>query len=399
MPAGQSRLVLVFAATAHCLFHIIVALFLTLVLVLEREWKLGYAYLIALWTIGAAMLGLGAPIAGWLGDRFGEVRMMILYLLGFGTATIACGLATGPLALKSALTAMGLFGAIYHPVGTAWVVKNIESNRGRSLAILGMFGSIGGALSALVAAGLADAAGWRTAFIAPGAVCVAVGLALASAWASGRVRDRFDDAAPSVAPSGAQAQRALAVLIVTMTLSSVIYHAFTTLLPKWIERDSGIAFGQGLIGIGSVVALIYLAGATAQFAGGHWADRGYAKQVYALVFAALITILGTAAQISGWPIVVAAICVMLVLDATAPVEALLIARYTPSGRRGLAFGIRNGIAIVAGPIGIQLVAMLYDPVQGFRVVLATLAAVACAVLLAAMFMPGERRVVAPAAGS
>lgn len=396
MPQRQSGLVLAFACTAHCLFHIVVALFLTLVLVLEREWAMGYPQLIALWTVGAAMLGLGAPIAGWLGDRLGEVRVMIVYLLGFGAATIACGLASGPLMLQAALTAMGVFGAIYHPVGTAWVVKNIEANRGRSLAVLGMFGSVGGALSALVAAGLADVAGWRTAFIVPGAVCVAVGVALAVAWITGRVADRTDDALASVAPSGGHAQRALAVLIVTMTLSSVIYYAFTTLLPKWIERDSGIAFGQGLIGIGSVVALIYLAGATAQFAGGHWADRGYAREVYALVFACLVAILGIASQIGGWPIVLAAICVMLVIDATAPVEALLIARYTPSGRRGLAFGIRNGIAIVAGPIGIQLVAMLYDSQRGFATVLTVLAGIACVIFVVAMLLPAERRTVAGA---
>lgn len=396
MRPSQSRLVLAFAATAHCLFHVIAALFLTLVLVLEREWTIGYAELIALWTLGAAMLGLGAPFAGWLGDRVGEVRVMIVYLLGFGAATIACGLAQGPPSLKAALTLLGVFGAIYHPVGTAWVVKNVEANRGRSLAILGMFGSIGGALSALVAAGLADVSGWRTAFVVPGAVCMAVGLVLAACWLTGRVADRYDDAQPSVAPTGAQVQRALAVLIVTMTLSSVIYHAFTTLLPKWMERDSGIAFGQGLIGIGSVVALIYLAGATAQFAGGHWADRGYAKQVYALVFAALVAILTVASQIGGWPIIVAAICVMLVMDATAPVEALLIARYTPSGRRGLAFGIRNGIAIVAGPVGIQLVAMLYDPASGFARVLTALAVVACLVFAVAVLLPAERRGIAPA---
>lgn len=398
MPASQSRLVLAFACMAHCLYHIVVALFLTLVLVLEKEWRIGYPELIALWTIGAAMLGFGAPLAGWLGDRLGEVRVMIVYLLGFGAATIACGFADGPPSLRAALTALGVFGAIYHPVGTAWVVKNIEANRGRSLAILGMCGSVGGALSAIVAASLADLAGWRVAFIVPGVVCVAVGLVLAACWLSGRIADRADDAAPTVAPTGSQVQRALAVLIVTMTLSSVIYHAFTTLLPKWMERDSGIAFGHSLIGIGSVVALIYLAGATAQFAGGHWADRGFAKQVYALVFALLLAVLAAAAQISGWPIVVMAICVMLVLDATAPVEALLIARYTPSARRGLAFGVRNGIAIVAGPLGIQLVATLYNQTRGFALVLAALAAIAAAVLAVSLLLPGERRVAAPATG-
>ena len=78
MPQTSFRLVLAFACFGHAWFHVLVALFLTLVLVLEPEWRLSYDELIGLWTVGALLLGLAAPLGGWLGDRFGEARMMVV---------------------------------------------------------------------------------------------------------------------------------------------------------------------------------------------------------------------------------------------------------------------------------------------------------------------------------
>lgn len=398
MPDASARLTLMFACAAHALFHILTALFLTLVLVLEVEWSRPYDELIGLWTAGALLLGLGAPAAGWLGDRYGEVRVMIVFLLGLGAATVLCGLAQGPLPLGLALAAMGLFGAIYHPVGTAWVMKNVVT-RGRSIAILGISGSIGAAVASLVAGLLADLSGWRLAFALPGALCAGAGLALAWCYGSGRVSDRDTDLAPSPQPSRSDAVQAFLVLAVTMSLTSVMYYAFVTMLPKWLERSLGEALGEGLIGVGAVVTVIYLVGATAQFVGGHYADKGMAKRVYVASYAMKLAALLLAAQLGGWPVVLAAIVVAFVFDIAAPVENVLIARFTSTRRRGLAYGLRNGIAIVAGPLGVQLVAWLFDPVTGFQTLLVVLAGMALGILLAGLLLPADRPAAVPAAGA
>jgi MFS family permease len=393
MPHAQGRAVLVFACLAHALFHIMAALFLTLVLVLQPIWQLTYNELIALWTIGALLLGLGAPFAGWLGDRLGETRVMIVYLLGMGGAVIACGMADGPGSLRLALSAMGLFGAIYHPVGTAWVVKNVE-RQGRSIAILGMSGSAGIAAASLVAAGINDLAGWRAAFWIPGAAAVAVGLALAAAYASGRIVDRRTDVARQPEPDRGNVRRAFAALVVTMTLTSLTYQAFATLLPKWIGREIGGDLGQGLVGLGALVTLIYLSGAPAQLVGGYFTDRGRMKPVYIAAFALQLAAFAAATMAGGWRVVLAAMAVVLVFDLAAQLENVLIARYTPSGRRGLAYGVRHGIAIIAGPLGVQLVAGLFSESAGFTLVLQVLATLAAVILAAALLLPADRRAIA-----
>ncbi len=389
MIAPSFRLVLIFACLGHAWFHILVALFLILVLLIEPVWQRPYDELIALWTPGALLLGLAAPAAGWLGDRWGEVRLMIVFFIGSGGATIACGLAAGPLPLLVGLSLIGLFGAIYHPVGTAWVVKHATA-RGRAIAMLGICGSLGAAISSLVAGGLADLFDWRLAFVIPGAATLATGLALLVAYLAGRVVDRESDTLAQREPERGEVRQAFAVLAVTMSLTTVLYYAFTTMLPKWLERELGDALGEGLLALGALVTLVYLLGATAQFVGGHFADRGRAKAVYVISFALKVAALILGVFVTGWPVVAAAVVVVFVFDIAAPVENILIARFTSSRRRGLAYGLRNGIAILAGPLGVQLVAWLFDEASGFDALLLVLAALALLVLFAALLLPAER---------
>ena len=61
---GTPRSILFFTCAAHFLHHVLVSLFLTLVLSLTKVWSMSYADLIALWTVGSFMIGLGAPLAG-----------------------------------------------------------------------------------------------------------------------------------------------------------------------------------------------------------------------------------------------------------------------------------------------------------------------------------------------
>ena len=112
--------------------------------------------------------------------------MMVIFFLGAGGAAIVTGLTDSPLALAVGLAGIGLFGSIYHPVGTARLVRNAR-NRGRALGWNGIFGSLGLGTAAFVAGALAQTIGWRAAFIIPGALCVAIGAALFGCMRGGAV--------------------------------------------------------------------------------------------------------------------------------------------------------------------------------------------------------------------
>ena len=69
---------------------------------------------------------------------------------------------------------LGMFAAIYDPVGTAMILEN-ATQRGRTMAFNGVCGNLGVALAAGITAALTATLGWRGAFLVPGLVCVATG--------------------------------------------------------------------------------------------------------------------------------------------------------------------------------------------------------------------------------
>jgi MFS transporter, FSR family, fosmidomycin resistance protein len=389
--------VLFFASTAHGMNHVLIALYLTLVLVVAQDWHLPYNDLIALWAPGAMLIGLGAPFAGWLGDRFGETRMLIVCFFGLGISSVLAGLAQTPLQLEGALALLGLSGSIYHPVGFPWVVKH-AAIRGRAVASTGIAGSFGVALSPIVAGGLATLAGWRIGFIVPGAITMALGLMLSWFYFTKRITDRKDDAVEHIAATRADKTRAFAVLAVTMTITLAIYSGFGTALPKLIQIGTA-AGSYGFFAIGLVTGVISLLGAGAQFIGGHFADRGHAKRAYLAGFALLVLIFPLVIYSGGWSLVVAAVAVTFLFEWIAPIETLLLARYAPAAQRGLVFGIRYGLATIGTPAGVWLVAKLYDPAMfGFAYVLIVFTGLALAALAFAAFLPADQRKTAAAIG-
>lgn len=388
--------VLFFACAAHFMHHVLVSLFLTLVISLTIEWGRGYAELIALWTLGSLMIGLGAPLAGWLGDRWGESRVMVLLFLGLGLASVACGLARSPLEMNMALTALGLFGALYHPVGNAWVVKHARE-RGKAIAAAGVFGSFGVAAGPVVAGVLNDAIDWRWAFILPGLATIGFGVGLVGMKMLNLIPERDDDAHEihHEAPSARDRRNIILILGVTMTLTLIVVTAFVTALPKLVETlDLGSK--EGLTRVGLLTGAIYLAASGAQFVGGHLADRGAARLTYLRCFAMLAATLAVAALTSSWVLVPLAIAVMFLFETIAPIETVFVARYAPAGQRGLFFGMRYAISVVGGPAGVWLVSSLYDPSHGFATLLAVLAGMAVLTGAIALLLPQDRPLARPA---
>lgn len=388
---GTPRPVMAFAAAAHFLHHVVTSLYFTLVLMLVAEWSYSYNDLIALWTLGALLVGLGSPLAGWLGDRFGETRVIIGFFFGMGLASILCGLADGPGMMQVALTIMGVFGSVYHPVGNAWVVHHARE-RGKAVALAGIAGSVGVAAGPVTAAVLNDLFDWRWAFIIPGIVTVAFGLAMLAMHFIGRMPDRpapsaaRHDAAPP--PPASEINLALALLALTMTLTLVVINAFITALPKWVE-DGGLVQGGGLIGVGLLTGTIHFLAAGAQFVGGHYADRGAVKRAYVGGFALLSIAFALCAAGGGWAIVALGIAVVFIFEGIAPLETIFVARYAPEARRGLFFGVRYALAVVGGPLGVSLVALLYDPATGFTTLMLALAAMSAVITVVALALPRD----------
>src|SRR5262249_9730545 len=146
--------------------------FPTVVIGLEIVYGRSYAELIALGTPAFIAFGVFSLPAGWLGDRWSRRNMMAVVYAGCGLSLVAAGVAPNLVVLALALTSLGLFAAISHPVATAMLIQH-ATLRGRSLAFNGVCGNLGAALAAGMTAALVAGLGWRAAFLVPGVLCIA----------------------------------------------------------------------------------------------------------------------------------------------------------------------------------------------------------------------------------
>src|SRR3954466_13252309 len=176
---NRDRTHFLFLNVGHFLDHLFTLIFATVAaLALSREWDLGYGELLKHATPGFFAFGVFSYPAGWLADKWSREGMMVVFFAGIGLAAIATGFAQTPLQVGVGLFAIGMFAAIYHPVGLALVVAKWK-NTGMRIAVNGVWGNLGVASAALLTGYLIDNGGWRIAFIAPGVFAILVGLAYA----------------------------------------------------------------------------------------------------------------------------------------------------------------------------------------------------------------------------
>ena len=149
--------------TGHALDHLFLLIFATAVAAIAADWGMVWQDLMP-YTVGAfVMFGLGSLPAGRLGDLWGRRAMMVIFFLGIGSAAILVALTSGVWSLAAALTLMGAFASIYHPVGIPMLVQNAQ-NPGFTIGVNGLAGNLGIALAAVLTGFLVQLAGWRAAF-------------------------------------------------------------------------------------------------------------------------------------------------------------------------------------------------------------------------------------------
>jgi MFS family permease len=388
MAISAARATLTFSCLGHLYVHLCTAFYFVIVLALEVDWNLPYHELIELWTLGALLVGLAALPAGLLSDRVGAPAMIVAFFLGMGFCSVGAGLSGSKTELMWWLAGIGLFAAIYHPVAIPWLVRNAELGKGKALGFNGIFGSMGGAVAGLTAGVLIDLVNWRAAFIVPGLVTIVTGLALLEFIRRGLIHDEPALSTPNGEKRSTMA-RVFAILMVTMFLAGLIFSATQTSLPKMFAERSLALIGEGALGVGVLVALVYGMAGIMQIVSGHLADLFPLKSVYLGALLIQVPLLWLAASLGGVSLVLVATMMVVASVGALPAENLILMRYAPSGRHGLTFGVKFVLGFGAVPLAVQLVALITERTGGFYWVFVTLALFALGASTAALFLPRQ----------
>ena len=393
---------LLFLAVAHFLDHLFMLIFATVAaLRLAHEWNMGYAALIPYATPGFVAFGVGAIVAGWIGDKWSRPGMITIFFIGIGVSSILAALADTPFEMALGLLAVGIFAAIYHPVGIAMVIQG-RRKTGIPIAVNGVFGNLGVAAAALLTGYLIDTGGWRSAFILPGAVSLVLGIAYGLlVWARpGNGTAAAADArgtnagGPSVdAPSVARSTfvRVLCIIVFTTAIGGLVFQSTTFALPKIFDERLGDLAGSATA-VGGYAFLVFAIAALAQLVVGYLVDRHSVRTVFALVGGLQALFFAFMYQLTGVAALVVSVAFMLVVFGQIPINDVLIGRITKSEWRSRVFALRYIVTFSVMASTLPVVAGIHAG-WGFGALFVVLAVAGGGVLAAALMLPRAEAVV------
>ena len=383
---GPTRTHALLLNLAHLLDHFFMLIFPTAILAISAQWGLSFSQLLPLSLPAVAIFGLGALPAGWLADRWSRRGMMAVFFFGIGTASVLAGLSQNAWQLGAALALIGAFAAIYHPVGIAMLT--IGSPRlGWTLGVNGVWGNLGLGVAALVTGLIVQFVNWRSAFIAPGLVTIALGAVYLRA-SRGATNAAGSKKAAAVAVPPEVMKRLVVVFLVAVVCNGLLFHATTVSMPKLFdERLRGLFEGEaGLGAIGAIIAVVYLIAAMAQLLVGSLIDRVSLRSALLAVVALQAPLFLLAISGSGWGLVAAAIGIMFFVFGQIPINDAMVARYTSDRWRARAYGLRYVASFLGSAGAVTLVSTLHAG-GGFSSVFVALAGVSAVALVAAFLLP------------
>lgn len=360
---------------------------------LTVEWEMSYAALIPYATPGFVAFGVCAILAGWLADKWSRDGMMVIFFIGIGISSVFSGMADSPLQIALSLTLVGIFAAIYHPVGLAMVVQG-RTKTGLPLAINGVFGNMGVASAALLTGFLIDTAGWRSAFIAPGLVSVILGVAYYLVVCT---RHRATPDAP-VAGHGktdttsyprSSALRIFGVVFFTTALGGLIFQSTTFSLPRvFDERLADLAATATLVGW--YAFLVFSVAALAQLVVGFLVDNYSLRAVFACVAILQAVFFALMIQLTGVAALFVAIAFMLGVFGQIPINDVLVGRVARSEWRSRAYAMRYIVTFSVMALAVPLIAWIHG-VWGFVVLFGVLTVAALLIFVAVLLLPNSEK--------
>jgi MFS family permease len=376
----DAKRTILFVNWAHALDHFVLLIFPTAVIAVAAEFHRDYSGLISLSTGAFVAFGLFALPVGWLADRFGRHILMSWYFFGYGAACVLVAASASVPMLAVSLLLLGIFSAIYHPIGSSMIVANTD-RIGRALGINGVWGNMGAALASGITAALAAAFGWRAAFFVPGAALIATGVAFVLF-----VKDRGAGVEKRKMRHKLNAGRShLAALFAAFTTAilagGLTFNVVTISMPKVIDERLGLALP--LAATGWLTTGIFLCGALTQISIGRLIDRVELPTLF--VWLGLLQPIGLlmAATSSGVPMAVGLMLSISSIYGQVIVNDAMVGRYVPNEYRNRLYSIRFFLGFTVGGLAVPMIGALHRQ-GGFETVLLVSGGIGTLIFLSAL---------------
>lgn len=372
---------------AHAIDHLFLLIFATAVGAIALDFGLARWEDLMPYGAGAFLLfGLGSLPAGKLGDQWGRRQMMLVFFFGMGASALLIAATQGPWSMAAALTLMGAFSSIYHPVGIPMLVQQAK-NPGAAIGVNGLAGNLGIAAAAILTGFLVAHAGWRAAFVVPGLACLAAGLLF---WRlapreTEPPAQRTRKSAVQLAPG--QLARVLAVLTIASAASGLIFNLTTNGNGQMLtERLAALVTDPSTLGL--LLGAVYAVASVAQVVVGRLIDRYPLKPLWLAVVAAQVPMLALAAVAPGWWAWLALLGSMVVIFGSIPFTDATIVRYVDDRMRSRVAGLRLAISLAISSSAVWALGPAVKA-AGFGTLFVVMAGVALFSAAVLWLLPGE----------
>ena len=374
---------------SHFIDHFIMLIFAKAAYDAGREFGLGYEEIIVFGVLGFILFGAAAPIASILANKYSRSVMMVIFHFGIGISAIICSFASTPWELSIGLGLIGVFAAIFHPVGIAMLLKN-SKKLGYRLGINGVFGNMGVAAAPLITGFLLLISDWKLSFILPGIACILYGVIFLLALKDEpktvqkeKTNERDDVFAP-------QWRRALLALALTTTSGGFIFGAMTFIIPRYFELQlTGITSSVAVTGL--IASMVYAIAGFTQIGAGLLIDRFPAKPILFVIGVGQVIFIFLASTVSDLQLFFVTLVATSFVFGQIPIIDTIMSRYIPDKARGNVLSVKFALNLGAGASVLPISSLMLKNGYVLSSLFTVMSFMAMFVVLASLILPSGQR--------
>ncbi|MDO9284954.1 MAG: MFS transporter [Aquabacterium sp.] len=372
---------------AHAVDHLFLLIFATAVSAIAADFGFARWEDLMPYGVGAfLMFGLGSLPAGKLGDSWGRRPMMLVFFFGMGAAALLASVTQNAWQLAGALSLLGAFSAIYHPVGIPMLVQGAKKP-GAVIGVNGLSGNLGIAAAALTTGFLVQAFGWRAAFAAPGLACIALGVVFARLVPAEAEPPSQRRRATAVILAPGQLARVLVVMTVASATAGLLFNLTTNGNGQLLAERLGRVVNDPAT-LGMLLAAVYAVSSVAQVVVGRLLDRVPLKRLQLTIVLCQAPLLALASQAQGWWLYAALLGVMVLIFGAIPFTDAVIVRYVDDHMRSRVAGLRLTLSLGVSSLAVWALGPVVKA-SGFGTLFLAMAGISLCTVAALLLMPGE----------